>query len=386
MTLFVGIDVSKYKHDLAILDEHGEILSKHFRFANTYQGFQKLKEHLETLELPTSELRIALEDTGHYADNLIAFLQNIGYPTFTYNPLIIKEFVKSLTLRKSKTDKKDALSIARKLLADPTPERYTVEPQLQELKELTRYQNRLIHERSKNKTLYVRTLDIVFPEFAKIVKNVHNQFVYDLLSKYPSPQKIKRAHFQSLLTIKRLTADKIKQIQEAAHLTIGNSSLALQLELTQLIDMIRIQTIQINKVQEQINHLMTEIDSPITSITGIGQRLGAIILAEIKNIHNFKTPSQLQAFAGLEPSIYQSGTMDITVHMVKRGSSYLRYALIQAAKLIANYSPHFRAYLRLKISQGKHYNVAVSHVAKKLIRIVYYLLKTNQSFDESKLR
>lgn len=386
MTLFVGIDVSKYKHDLAILDEHGEILSKHFRFANTYQGFQKLKEHLETLELPTSELRIALEDTGHYADNLIAFLQNIGYPTFTYNPLIIKEFVKSLTLRKSKTDKKDALSIARKLLADPTPERYTVEPQLQELKELTRYQNRLIHERSKNKTLYVRTLDIVFPEFAKIVNNVHNQFVYDLLSKYPSPQKIKRAHFQSLLTIKRLTADKIKQIQEAAHLTIGNSSLALQLELTQLIDMIRIQTIQINKVQEQINHLMTEIDSPITSITGIGQRLGAIILAEIKNIHNFKTPSQLQAFAGLEPSIYQSGTMDITGHMVKRGSSYLRYALIQAAKLIANYSPHFRAYLRLKISQGKHYNVAVSHVAKKLIRIVYYLLKTNQSFDESKLR
>lgn len=386
MTLFVGIDVSKYKHDLAILDEHGEILSKHFRFANTYHGFQKLKEHLETLELPTYELHIALEDTGHYADNLIAFLQNIGYPTFTYNPLLIKEFVKSLTLRKSKTDKKDALSIARKLLADRTPERYIVEPQLQELKELTRYQNRLIHERSKNKTLYVRTLDIVFPEFAKIVKNVHNQFVYDLLSKYPSPQKIKRVHFQSLLTIKRLTADKIKQIQEAAHLTIGNSSLALQLELTQLIDMIRIQTIQIKKVQEQINHLMTEIDSPITSITGIGQRLGAITLAEIKNIHNFKTPSQLQAFAGLEPSIYQSGTMDITGHMVKRGSSYLRYAIIQAAKLLANYSPHFRAYLRLKISQGKHYNVAVSHVAKKLIRIVYYLLKTNQSFDESKLR
>lgn len=90
MTLLVGIDVSKYKHDLAILDEHGEILSKNFRFANTFQGFQKLKEHLETLELPTSELHIALEANGHYADNLIAFLQNIGYPTFTYNPLLIK--------------------------------------------------------------------------------------------------------------------------------------------------------------------------------------------------------------------------------------------------------------------------------------------------------
>ena len=125
-----------------------------------------------------------------------------------------------------------------------------------ELKERTRYQNRLIHERSN----YVRTLDIVFPELSKIVKNIHNQFVYELLSNYPTPQKIKRAHFNSLLKIKRLTADKAKQIQEVAHLTIGNSSLALQLEITQLIEMISIQTKQINKVQEQINTLMTEID------------------------------------------------------------------------------------------------------------------------------
>lgn len=278
------------------------------------------------------------------------------------------------------------MSIARKLLSDPTPERYIVESQILELKELTRYQNRLIQERSNNKTLYLRTLDIIFPELAKIVKNVHNQFVYELLLNYPTPQKIKRAHFHSLLKIKRLTADKVNQIQEAAHLTIGNSSLALQLEITQLIEMIRIQTEQINKVQAQINSLMAKIDSPITSITGIGERLGAVILAEIKNIHNFRTPGQLQAFAGLEPSIYQSGAMDITGHMVKRGSSYLRYALIQAAKLLANYSPHFKAYLRLKISQGKHYNVAVSHVAKKLIRIIYYLLRTNQTFDERKLR
>lgn len=264
MTLFVGIDVSKYKHDLTILNEHGEIISKHFQFANTYHGFQRLKKHLETLNLPTSELHIALKDTGHYADNLIAFLQKLGYPTFTYNPLLIKEFVKALTLRKSKTDKKDALSIARKLLSDPTPERYIVKPQIQELKELTRYQNRLIHERSKNKTLYVRTLDIVFPELARIVKNAHNQFVYELLTHYPSPQKIKRAHFSSLLKIKRLTADKANEIQETAGLTIGNCSFALQLELTQLIEMIKIQTKQINKVQEQINVLMTEIESPIT--------------------------------------------------------------------------------------------------------------------------
>lgn len=98
MTLYVGIDVSKYKHDLATLDAQGEIISIHFQFPNAYQGFQKLKEYLETLEIPTSDLHISLEDTGHYTGNLVAFFQKLGYPTFTYNPLLIKEFVKSLTL------------------------------------------------------------------------------------------------------------------------------------------------------------------------------------------------------------------------------------------------------------------------------------------------
>ncbi|WP_248488372.1 transposase [Streptococcus pasteurianus] len=154
----------------------------------------------------------------------------------------------------------------------------------------------------------------------------------------------------------------------------------------QLIEGIKHYDKQINQIQEEVDLLMTDLNSPITSITGIGNRLDAIILAEIKTIHNFKNPNQLQAFAGLEPAIYQSGQMDNTGHMVKRGSSYLRYALIQAAKLILIYSPHFKAYLKLKISQGKHYNVAMTHVAKKLTRIIYHLLKNNQTFDKAKLR
>ena len=386
MTLYVGIDVAKNKHDLAVLGERGEIITRHFQFANSYQGFKALKEHLEQLNQPTPDIRIALEDTGHYSENLVVFLQNLGYPVFTYNPLLIKEFVRSLSLRKSKTDKKDALAIARKLSTDNQAERFIVEPKVKELKELTRYLKRLVQERAKAKTLYVRVLDIIFPEFAKIVGNVHNKYVYELLTSYPTPKKISRAHLNSLLKIKRLTFDKAKQIQDNSKLTIGNSSLALQIELKQLIATIQHYSEQIDEIQEQINSLMQEIDSPITSITGIGQRLGAVILAEIKNIHNFKTPAQLQAFAGLEPSIYQSGQIDVSGYMVKRGSSYLRYALIQAAKLISIFSPHFKAYLRLKIGQGKHYNVAVSHVAKKLIRIIYHLLKTNQDFDETKLR
>lgn len=386
MTLYVGIDVAKNKHDLAVIDEYGEIIIKNFRFQNTYQGFAELKAHLLQLHQPTDQIKIALEDTGHYAYNLVHFLKSLGYPVFTYNALLIKEFIKSLSLRKSKTDVKDALAIARKLLSDVKPERYQADETMQNLKELTRYQDRLIHERSKSKTLYVRLLDIMFPELVRIVGNLHNAFVYELLTSYPSPQKIARGHFHTLLKIKRLTADKVGEIQEAARLTVGTPSSALQLELQQLISTIRHFDKLIDEVQLEINILMEQLDSPMLSIPGIGQRLGAIILAEIKTIDNFTSPAQLQAFAGLEPSIYQSGQMDNTGRMVKRGSHYLRYALVQAAKLIANYSPHFKAYLHLKISQGKHYNVAVSHVAKKLIRVIFYLLKSNQTFDENKVR
>ncbi|SUN56957.1 transposase [Streptococcus equinus] len=161
--------------------------------------------------------------------------------------------------------------------------------------------------------IYIRLLDIIFPELHRVVSNLHNHFVYELLTNYPSPQKIARARFSSLLKIKRLTADKAHQIQETAKQTVGKASTALSLELVQLIESIKHYDKQINQIQKEIDLLMTDLNSPITSITGIGNRLGAIILAKIKTIHNFKNSNQLQAFAGLDPAIYQSGQMDIQV-------------------------------------------------------------------------
>lgn len=386
MTLYVGIDVAKNKHDLAVLDDEGTLVTKNFRFQNSYQGFSDLLLHLKQLEMPINQIKIALEDTGHYAYNLVNFLRKQGYQVFTYNPLLIKEFARSLSMRKAKTDKKDAVTIARKLRGDTDATWHLANEQMQELKSLTRYQSRLIHNCSKYKTQLVRILDITFPELASIVKNVHSQYVYELLTRYPSPKKMARGHFNALLKIKRLTAEKAQCIQEAARLTIGTSSLALEMELVQTLEMIQSFDKMVASVQEKIDTIVTGLDSPITTITGIGNRLGAIILAEIKDIHNFKNAAQLQAFAGLEPSVYQSGQIDETGRMVKRGSPYLRYALILAAQSIARFSPCFRNYLSLKLSQGKHYNVAISHVAKKLIRVIYHLLSHNQTFDEAKLR
>lgn len=395
MTLFVGIDVAKHKHDFSVIDSFGTILVNHKQVKNSREGFTELQIILESLRKETNEssIQIALEDTGHYCFNIIRFLRSCGYPTFSYNPILIKEFSKVDSLRKTKTDKKDALTIAKKLLSDLNPSSHEVDPSYQELKFLTRHRSRTTEKRSHLKVQFVRLLDILFPELAPIVgkANLHSQYIYDMFKAYPSPKKISRSRdkpFFQVLTNhqgRQLTSKAISQIKESAKLTIGFSSASLELELLQIIETIELYTAQIVKIDEEIDRLMAKINSPITSITGIGNRLGSVILAEIRNIHNFNTPGQLLAFAGLEPSVFQSGQYNREGYMVKRGSTSLRWALIQAAKLAARFSPTFKAYLQKKLSEGKHYSVAITHVAKKLVRIIFHLLKNQLLFEEIKL-
>ncbi|RCW15907.1 IS110 family transposase, partial [Streptococcus gallolyticus] len=175
-------------------------------------------------------------------------------------------------------------------------------------------------------------------------------------------------------------------ILELAPNSIGTTSFAREFELVEIIENIQHYEKLIKQAEKKIDELMAELNSVITTVPGISNRLGSVILAEIRNINTFTNPAQLQAFAGLEPSIYQSGQLDTQGKMVKRGSSHLRWALIQAAIKVARYSPTFKAYLRIKLEQGKHFNVAISHVAKKLIRVLFHLLQNNEAFEEDKLR
>lgn len=380
--LYVGIDVAKNKHDVTVLNEQGEAILKPLTFSNNRAGFELLDNTLKQLN---QDALIALEDTGHYAFNLLNFLHEHDYQVYTYNPLLIKEFAKSLSLRKTKTDKKDARVIALKLLSDPNREQFRHDNRQEELKILTRHIHRLKKKQSDWKVQYTRCLDIIFPELDKLVGK-HSDYAYELLTRYPSPQKMLDAGFEQLIEIKRLTVSKIQDILKIAPNSIGTTSPAREFELIEIIENIQHYNRLIDKAEKQVDELMAELNSVITTVTGIGNRLGSVILAEIKNIHTFDSPAQLQAFAGLEPSIYQSGQMDLSGKMVKRGSPHLRWALLQAAKAIARFSPAFKAYLRTKLAEGKHYNVAVTHVAKKLIRVLFYLLKNGIPFDESKVK
>lgn len=391
--LFVGIDVAKSHHDVAVLDDSGLVVLRHLRILNNRQGFSTLHQFLIQLSADTKDdIRIALEATGHYHLNLLLFLQSNAYSAFAYNPFLIKEFARTLTLRKTKTDKADALTIAKKLATDLSPDLFKPDFNMQELKFLTRHGNRLTDTRSKLKTQYIRLLDILFPELAGFIgkTNLHHQYVYDLLTKYPSPAKLSRAHTNALVKLLHNHGNRLdiaQQLKALAKQSIGLSSPANAFELVQTISAIRLYDEQINAIDQEITQIMNSLDEAaiVTSITGISNRLGSVILAEVNNINNFHSPDQLLAFAGLEPSVYQSGQMSATGKMVKRGSTSFRWALFQAAEYASHWSPTIRQYRQKKLGEGKHYYVVMTHVAKKLVRIIYYLLKHHQYYDESKL-
>lgn len=384
--IYVGIDVAKQKHQVAILDDEGEIYRDGLVIMNNRTGFQELHEILCHIRVVTKQdCQIAMEDTGHYSLPILQFLKRNNYSTYCYNPILIKEFSKVHTLRKTKTDKIDALVIAKKLMTDFEKREKKLNETKMELKELTRHSGRLGKHQSFLKTQYTRILEKSFPELATYGQIRHSAYMIKLLKKYPSPKKIAAAHQKTLSNLLGVNNSHVSasKLQQLAKESIGYYSEVTELELTQTIEQLNMYEKQIKKVDKRIQEIMDILDSPIITIPGISYRLGSIILAEIGDIHNFETPSQLLAFAGMEPSIYESGKSKGSGKMVKRGSPYLRWAMYHAARLIAIYSPTFKTYYEKKMSEGKHYNVVISHVAKKLMRVIFHLLRKGQAYKEA---
>src|SRR5699024_12394356 len=209
----------------------------------------------------------------------------------TYNPLLITEFAKSASLRKTKTDKRDALTIAYKCFLDRIDSPPKVDPAIEELKRLTRHRSRMGQYQSDLKIQYVRVIDLVFPELASLVKsvNLHLKYVYAMFVAYPSTTQLANAHLTSLSNLlKQASRDRVGksraiQIRDLARESIGTVSDSLSFELIHLIETIRFYHHMIQKTDQQIKSLMAQIQSPILTIPGISYRLGSVILSEPLN-------------------------------------------------------------------------------------------------------
>ena len=391
MVVSVGIDVAKDKHDCFILNAEGEILEDVFTISNNLEGFMCLLSKLQSCTTPQDKIKVGLEATGHYSYNLLGFLLNNGLTTYVLNPLQTNLYRKSLTLRKTKTDRVDARMIASMLLSDVGLKPYTdTAYHNEELKSLTRYRFDKVQDRAKLKSSVSRLICILFPELEKLVPSLHMASIYALLEEFPGAKQIASAnltHLKNLLSTAskgHYGREKAIEIRDAARSSIGSQLSAKSLELQHTIRLIQELNREIDDIEAEIQKIMDDLQSPITTIPGVGLQMGAMILAEVGDFSNFDSPDKVLAYAGLSPSTYQSGQLkNCYPHMEKRGSRYLRYALFNAAKYVCIWDPTFAAYLAKKRSEGKHYFVAISHAAKKLVRLIFALERSGQPYRQA---
>jgi len=385
--IYVGIDISKYKHDCFICKDTGEVIVENLSFENTKKGFQQFLDLLKPYD--NTNVHIGLEATGHYGLNLKLFLEKNNYSFMEFNPLLVKEFKKSLTLRRTKTDKVDAIVICQKLMSVPYKPNSKLFYHKYSIKSLSRLRETLVKQRSKYMVQLTNILDIVFPEFKPFFNNRFSATSIYLLNKYGNAEKI--ANMRDFNTPNKLskghfTYAKFAKLKELAKNTIGESNEVFEIELQTLISLYNEIDFKINSIDKQISTIIKELNPPTLSIPGIGELTTAVIISEYGDFNKFSNADKLLSFAGLEPGIYQSGTISCNGKMVKRGSGYLRYSLMNIANIVIKYNPTFYDFYLKKRSEGKNHRVALSHVCKKLLRVIYKLETQNILFDPSLLK
>ena len=387
----LGIDIAKLNHVASCIDSStNEVVFSNFKFKNDFEGFSTLLDKIKTLD--AKNLIIGLESTSHYGENLTNFLFKQHFKVALINPLQTSHLRKA-NIRDAKNDKLDSLNIAKSLIFSKL--NFVSEKNIDcfSLKKLTRFRTNLIKQRSKAKIQLTSLLDLLFPELQYLFKSkIHSKAIYTLLKKYPSAEEIaalKDDEISNLLYASskgHFKKEKSIELKSLAKTTVGIKDTSISLHLIQLMELIELYTKQIKDIEIKITDTVNKLDTTLLSVPGISIIACAIILGETNNFENFSSSKKLLAFAGLDPKIRQSGNFNASsCRMSKKGSPYLRYALIFTAWNIVRHSEKFNKYYSLKRSQGKsHYN-ALGHVAHKLVRILFTLIKKNISYQEEKL-
>jgi transposase len=389
LMIYVGIDIAKYKHDCFILTDFGEVINAGFTFKNNAEGFASLQKELARYD--RNNVRIGFESTGHYTVNLKLFIERIGFDYMEINPLLIKEYVRSRSLRKTKTDKLDAKAIAEYLHSREYTPNQTPFYDNFALKQLTRLRSSLVSQRSKYLVALTNVLDCIFPEFKPLFGNKFSVTALYIIANYPSPEAISNVNSRSYDTLRRkshgkFSMDKFVQLKSLAKNTVGVFNECYRIELETLLDLYGQIDSKISQVETEITAIIEKLNPSTLSIRGIGAMSAATIVAEFGDFSRFSSPSKMLSFAGLEPGYFQSGTSEHGGHMVKHGSAPLRCALINCARTVVLHNEVFATYYRKKMDEGKPYNVALSHVAKKLVRLIFTLETKGLMFNPDLLK
>jgi transposase len=384
--IYVGIDIAKLNHYASAISSDGEVLLEPFKFTNDNDGFCLLDSKLKSFE--KDQFIIGLESTAHYGNNLLMYLVPKGYNVCLINPIQTSTMRKN-NIRKTKTDKVDTYIICKTLMMHPHRFVTLYDLGLMQLKNLGRFRQKTVKQRTRLKIQLTSYVDQVFPELQYFFKSgIHHKGCYALLKEAPTPDAIASMHLTHLTHLLKAASKGHFQKETAVELrvlaqkSVGSSDKSLSIQITQSIEQIELLDRQLESIESEMKDIVTSLDSVIMTIPGIGYINGGMILGEIGDINRFSNPSKLLAFAGLDPSVYQSGNFEAKhTRMSKRGSRALRYALINAAHNVVKNNKTFNTYYHQKLSEGRsHYN-ALGHCAGKLVRIIYKMLTDNVSFN-----
>ena len=384
---FVGIDVSKDKFDAyGITSDEAKL----FQFSTTMdrKGFEKLKRHLAAVSV--SSVLIGMESTASYHVNLFSYLVSEGYRVLLINPLLISNYVK-MQLRKTKTDKKDAVVIAQFLLANGDALAQRVTPSLQsDLRDLSRQRESLGDEMTSLKIEIKQILNITFPELERMA-GIFTRSILKLLQQYPSAFTLRDANLDQLSQM--LIADSYghkreafaEELIKAARSSIGSKSPAKDIILKQKIALLLHFEDALQEITSMLikmsRKLMDDEINLMTSLKGIGEKAAANFLIEMGgDINQFEHSGKIIAMAGLDPAVYQSGKHEGKGRITKRGNRHLRKIIWLMTTKVIQYTDVFNVYYLKRRKEGLPYKMAVLATAHKLIRVIYAMLTHRTTF------
>ena len=388
---YLGIDIAKVNHVASLINEDGSILVKAIKFTNSNDGLQKLIDSISDYD--QSQIYCAMEATGTYWLSLFSALTDKGFNVSVFNPYQIKSFRGAYTNRKQKNDVIDSILIANFLNFNGTKQTSLPNDDLLALKNLTRYRSNLVSNISKVKTQVTGILDKVFPEYSDLFSDTFGEASKQILLNCPTPNEVinfntkKLANLLKKASHGRHSTDKVREVKSLAKNSFGIKFTgdACSFEIKQLVNQVIFLENQAHELEVKIKDIYSKLDNHLQSIPGIGEVTAPIILAEIGDINNFSTPSKLTAFAGIDPSENQSGNKKSTDEKTsKRGSPYLRHAIYLAAMVASNNDPIMHDYYIKKRAEGKHHYVALAGVERKLLGIIFHVLKENRDYRPSK--
>ncbi|GAB1476999.1 IS110 family transposase [Bacillota bacterium] len=387
--IYVGVDIAKLNHFASAISSDGEILMQPFKFTNDADGFHLLASKLGALSPDSDSIIIGLESTAHYGDNLVRYLVAGNFKVCVLNPIQTSSMRRN-NLRKTKTDKVDTYIIAKTLMMQDSYRFISFyDLDLMDLKALGRFRQKTVKQRTRLKIQLTSYVDQAFPELQYFFKSgLHQKSVYALLKEASTPKAIASMHMTHLAHLLEVsshghfTKEKAKELRALAQKSVGASDSAISIQITHSIAQIELLDSQLKQVEAEMADIMKFNDSVLMTIPGIGYINGGMILGEIGDIRRFQDPGKLLAFAGLDPSVYQSGNFQAKrTRMSKRGSRVLRYALVNAAHNVVKNNATFKSYYDAKMAEGRtHYN-ALGHCAGKLVRIIWKMLTDEVAFN-----